>query len=949
MARGIEIGRGYIAVDTEDGAARAALRSFASFAKEAFKATAVAAGLVVGAAAKIGVEFNSMKEQAEVAFTTLLGSGTKAKALLEDLQKFSAQTPFEMEGLIDNARALLGVGVEAQKVIPTLTALGNAAGALGLNQEAFNRIMLATTQSMAKGKIQGEELLQFAENGIPIFDLLGKALGVPKDQIAQLGSEGKLLSADVFPKLFAQMQKDYGGAMAAQAKTLAGTWSSLKDNARILAGTGFRPLFDEAKRVVGALGDFAASDKATRFAETFADKLDLALKSARSFAQGIRIELSSGDFADAFDAAKIRARSFWDSFTDIARDGLTSIKNILQQVAPQLGKFGDQIGGFLPAVLESVARVMKTVADNSTQLGQALASAMQVFSSISGPALALFRAAMEATAAVLSSVVKLIASMPDGVGSMAGALLAGVLAWRLLGGSITDAHRALTLFSSGGAVANGLKGFAAKIDDVALSAGVLTEGLTGSSKAGAKLVDTGTALSGAFRGLAGSLPAVGGAIAAVGVILAAYLVEQNSIKTASEGMARALSEGGRKAKDAAENYGALQRQLAGLKKQQQDLIDQQNANPDGLLAESTGGELHRVNTQIFDLERRIGGVDQEFKSLTATMGTVEKAQAEYNRAVAEYGPYSDQANQASAIWRAALADESVKNDRAAEATKTHLDRLLDLQNAQLGMLNADIAYRQALAQQEEAQLRAAQALVTYGSDSKQYRDAMLQNESSIDSLINAAGRKAVADAAGKSQADQTTAGIRAQNAEAVRLAQVMGEQAPESLKRFISNMNASELAAVGVTAKVNAAGQAVLVMPDGKEILIIGDNANAMAKINEVNNATVKDKYMKLYIDQITRIDERVPVPGAISGRAVGGLTRPNTPYWTGEHGPELVFENRSQYVATAAQSKRIADGLSSGGGGVMVQQTINAAPGMSEQHVADLSASGIAFRARYT
>jgi tape measure domain-containing protein len=904
VARGVEIGRGYIAVDTEDSAARSALRSFSSFAKEAFKATAVAAGIVVGAAAKIGVEFNSMKEQAQVAFTTLLGSGEKAKGLLEDLQKFSAQTPFEMEGLIDNARGLLGVGVEAKKVIPTLTALGNASGALGLNQEAFNRIMLATTQSMAKGKIQGEELLQFAENGIPIFDLLGKALGVPKDQIAKLGSEGKLLSAEVFPKLFDQMQKDYGGAMAAQSKTLAGTWSSLKDNARILAGTGFKPLFDEAKRVVGALGEFAASDKASRFAEAFSGKLDLALKSARAFTQGLRVQFATGEFADAFDSAKLRAERFWDSFADIARNALTTIKNILRQIAPQLSQFGDQIGGLLPAALESAGRVMQTVADNSTELGQALASAMSVFRTIAGPALALFRAAMEATAAVLSSIVKLIASMPDGIGSMVGVLAAGVVAWRLLGGSIGSATKALTLFSTSGTLASGLKGIATKIDDVALSAGVLTERLTGSSKAAGKLLDSGTALSGAFRGLAGAMPAVGGALLVVGTLLALHLTQQHEITAGAERMARGLSEGGRKAKDAADSYGSLQRQLAGLQKQQDALIAQAEANPDGLLAESTGGDLNRVNTEVAALQERIGAVDAEFKNLTATMGPVEKAQAEFNRAVAEFGPYSDQATQASAIWRQALADEAVKNEQAAQATKTHLDKLLELQNAQLGIMNADIGYRQALSQQEVAQQRATEALTAYGSESVQYRDAMLQNESAIDGLINAAGRRALAEAAGQSQTEQTSAAVRAQNAEAVRLAQAMGERAPASLQRFISNMNGAELSALGVTARVNEAGHAVLVMPDGKEVKIVGDNAQALAKIAEVNAAKVHDKYAKLYIDQITRVDQRESQ--GLGGRAIGGSTRSFTPYLVGERGPELLFEDRSQYVATASQTRSI-------------------------------------------
>jgi hypothetical protein len=219
-------------------------------------------------------------------------------------------------------------------------------------------------------------------------------------------------------------------------------------------------------------------------------------------------------------------------------------------------------------------------------------------------------------------------------------------------------------------------------------------------------------------------------------------------------------------------------------------------------------------------------------------------------------------------------------------------------------MNADIGYRQSLAQQEAAQQRATEALVAHGSQSVQYRDAMLQNESAIDGLISAAGRRAVAEAAGKTQTEQTTAAVRAQNAEAIRLAQAMGERAPASLQRFISNMNGAELAALGVTAKVNQAGHAVLVMPDGKEVRITGDNASAMAKIAEVNAAKVHDKYAKLYIDQITRVDQRVSE--GLGGRAIGGSTKSFRPYLVGERGPELLFENRSQYVATASQTRSI-------------------------------------------
>ena len=52
---------------------------------------------------------------------------------------------------------------------------------------------------------------------------------------------------------------------------------------------------------------------------------------------------------------------------------------------------------------------------------------------------------------------------------------------------------------------------------------------------------------------------------------------------------------------------------------------------------------------------------------------------------------------------------------------------------------------------------------------------------------------------------------------------------------MISKMDGAALAAMGVTVKVDQAGRAVLSMPDGKKIVITGDNAEALRKIAEVN------------------------------------------------------------------------------------------------------------------
>lgn len=205
-------------------------------------AAGLAAGLGLGQGIKSGLETASFLEQAKISFQTLLGPGGDAEGFLTQLSNFAAATPFELPGLTDNARALLGVGISAEQVIPTMTALGDAAGALGLSQDGLNSVVRAYSQINSKGKVSAEEMLQMAEAGIPAWPLLAKAMGKTVPEVQKLSEDGKLLASDVLPLLNAQMEKDYGGNMAKQAKTLAGVWSTVQDTLNMAMAQALQPL-----------------------------------------------------------------------------------------------------------------------------------------------------------------------------------------------------------------------------------------------------------------------------------------------------------------------------------------------------------------------------------------------------------------------------------------------------------------------------------------------------------------------------------------------------------------------------------------------------------------------------------------------------------------------------------------------------------------------------------
>ncbi len=131
-----------------------------------------------GVGSVFGVKLAASMEQTEISFATMLGSETKAMAKLQELQAFAAKTPFTFTGLADTSRRLLALGFTGDQLIPTLTAVGDAASALDGGEEAVTGITRALGQMRMKGRLSAEEInQQLAEWGVPAWEYLAKAAG----------------------------------------------------------------------------------------------------------------------------------------------------------------------------------------------------------------------------------------------------------------------------------------------------------------------------------------------------------------------------------------------------------------------------------------------------------------------------------------------------------------------------------------------------------------------------------------------------------------------------------------------------------------------------------------------------------------------------------------------------------------------------------------------------
>lgn len=241
-------------------------------------------GQMASSVVTTGVEFNALKEQADIAFTTMLGSGEKAKVFLDDLQRFAAKTPFEFPDLLQSSQRLLAMGFSAEEILPTMTSIGDAVAALGGNAETINRVTTAFGQMNAKGKASAEEMMQLTEAGIPAWEFLAQKIGVDIPEAMKMVSKGAVSADTTIAAVTEGINARFGGMMAKQSATFNGLWSTIKDTFTQVSGKVMGPFFNLLQKGLGRVVDWTSSDAFTAGIESFTNQIQ---KLFDSFSRGV--------------------------------------------------------------------------------------------------------------------------------------------------------------------------------------------------------------------------------------------------------------------------------------------------------------------------------------------------------------------------------------------------------------------------------------------------------------------------------------------------------------------------------------------------------------------------------------------------------------------------------------------------------------------------------------
>lgn len=228
----------------------------------------VGGAVVGGAAATIGMAFTKgldryMKiETAEKKLGALGNSAEDVAKIMDGALASVKGTAFGLGDAADVAAAAVASGIKpGQQLDQTLKTVANTAAIAGTDMASMGAIF---NKVAAQGKIQGDELAQLSERGVPALQWLSDELGVTAGEVSKMASQGKI-DFDTFERAMRNgMAPD---AAVQMGDTLSGTWDNLgaslgRLGAKVMEQvgphikTGMKIATDAVDQATGNVGDF---------------------------------------------------------------------------------------------------------------------------------------------------------------------------------------------------------------------------------------------------------------------------------------------------------------------------------------------------------------------------------------------------------------------------------------------------------------------------------------------------------------------------------------------------------------------------------------------------------------------------------------------------------------------------------------------------------------------
>ena len=351
--------------------------AFTSVGKVGLAAIGTIGGGLAALTAKGGFDRALNIERAQTKLKALKYDTARGDKIMGNALASVKGTAFGLGDAASVAATLVASGIkQGGDLEGVLTTVGDAAQISG---RSFQDMGLIFSQVAAKGKLQGDDMLQLMGSGIPVLQYLADHFHTTTEAASDMVSDGKVSFAD----FEAAMKEHIGGAAKNAGESFDGMVGNVKAALSRL-GEGFAtPLINEATKLGGhviPLIDQVAGS-VDGLADTFAGRLSEAADSLAGILDGLNHDLEDGSLTmgDLAEQAGLLAGgmtvlagvggnvdgilSMFDQIGKAGDDGIRNLAAGLKKGSDDIGKSFDAIrtkidsakGYLTPSLREAMA------------------------------------------------------------------------------------------------------------------------------------------------------------------------------------------------------------------------------------------------------------------------------------------------------------------------------------------------------------------------------------------------------------------------------------------------------------------------------------------------------------------------------------------------------------------------------------------------------------------
>lgn len=385
-------------------------QKFSSAATGLLKKGGIAAGAAGGAAVATGItkglgRLNSI-EQAEAKLKGLGNSTQQVGSIMENALASVNGTAFGLEEAATTAGSLVAAGIKpGQELEGVLTTVADTATIAGRSMSDMGLIFGSVA---AKGKLQGDDMLQLLAGGIPVLQLLADETGKTSAEISDMVSNGEV-DFDLFQRA---MKRGMGGAALEAGNTAQGAFKNMGAALGRLGATIAGPFFDQAAGgftgVTSALDDMNA--KAKPVMEEFSGWMtSKGIPAVKQFATEAVASLQSLGQSEGVQSA-IQGTVY--AFDQLVAAG--------RALAPALGQIGASLGQAAAATGVGAWQLFVSTLTAAGAVAESLAGPLQTVADLMQAHPGMVTAAVAAWTG-FKTIPALVGKAATGIGAMTGA------------------------------------------------------------------------------------------------------------------------------------------------------------------------------------------------------------------------------------------------------------------------------------------------------------------------------------------------------------------------------------------------------------------------------------------------------------------------------------------------------------------------------------------------